>query len=44
MGEYHSELQCEVCKETFGYSFDDPAEPAEATCPYCHTHYPELYA
>lgn len=40
-GGYQTEMQCEVCYEHFGVTFDDPSETFSATCPHCNTYYPE---
>lgn len=43
MTQYETEIECDVCYETFGVIFADPSEAFEGTCPHCETHYPELY-
>lgn len=42
-GSYQTEVDCDVCPETFVVRFDDPSESFSGTCPNCETHYPELY-
>lgn len=42
-GNYVTEIDCDVCTETFSVRFDDPNKPFSGTCPECETHYPELY-
>lgn len=41
-GNYVTEIDCDVCPETFSVRFNDPSVMFSGTCPHCETHYPEL--